>query len=228
MKPYYSEAGIEIYHGDCREVLAELVKLPAHLALAPIVITDPPYGIALKENGRNGYDWNVIGDEDQTLGVEVLSGFERHGIPVLAFASPKKPWPGKWRQHLVWDKGPAVGGGGDRETCWKFDWELIQVARVPELSGKRESSVLRYWIGQADYAFHPNQKPLPLLQYLIGKATREGDTVFDPFAGSGSTLVAAKQMGRKAVGIEVRRDYCDIIVSRLAQGVLFGTGSEVA
>jgi DNA modification methylase len=215
VKPYYDDGkGIVIYHGDCRDVLPTL-------GAVDLVLTDPPYGIALEEHGRNGYNWTITGDEDQGVGIEVLGLVA--GLPVIVFASPKKPWPGEWRQYLCWDKGPAVGGGGDRETCWKFDWELIQVARTPALAGKRESSVLRYWIGQRDYALHPNQKPVALLSYLINKAAKPSWTVLDPFMGSGSTLVAAKAMGRRGVGIETDEGYCEIAAKRLAQGVLFGT-----
>lgn len=217
MKPYYSQDGVIIYHGDCRDVLPLFV--PVHL-----VLTDPPYGIALKEHGRNGYDWTIRGDEDQSLGSDVLARLNH--LPVIAFASPQKPWPGTWRQHLVWDKGPTVGGGGDSATCWKFSWDLIQVARTGRLNGKRDQAVLTYWVTQQDYALHPNQKPLPLLTYLIEKTTDVGGVVLDPFAGSGSTLVAAKQCGRQAIGIEAEEGYCEIAANRLRQGVLFG--QEVA
>lgn len=220
MKPYYHDEFVTIYHGDARDILPALA-LPDDV----LVITDPPFGIALEEHGRNGYDWAIRGDEDQTVGIDVLGRFHSAGRGVVAFASPKKPWPGEWRQHLVWDKGPAVGGGGDRETCWKFDWELVQIANTPALSGKRDSSVLRYWIGQRDYALHPNQKPVPLLTYLIEKLASDNPLIVDPFMGSGSTLVAAKKCGRRALGIEVEERYCEIAATRMAQGVLFGGSS---
>ena len=210
--PYYDCDGITIYHGDCREVV------PA-LGAFDLLLTDPPFGIGLKEHGRNGHNWSIVGDHDQSVGIEMLSRFE--SSPAIVFASPKKPWPGQWRQFLVWDKGPAVGGGGDRATCWKFDWELIQIRKIPSLNGKRDSSVLRYWIGQSDYALHPNQKPTDLLRYLVWKATIDGDLVVDPFMGSGSTCLAAKLEGRRAIGIEVEEKYCEIAANRLQQEVLF-------
>lgn len=215
MEPYYERGGIVIYHGDARDILPAL-----DLSAVDLVLTDPPYGIALRENGRNGYDWTVQGDEDQAVGMAVLSEFARRKMPRVVFASPNKPWPGKWRQRLVWDKGPAVGGGGDPATCWKTTWEMIQVADTPPLNGPRDSAVLTFWVGQRDYHDHPCQKPVSLLTYLIGKASQPSGLILDPFMGSGSTLRAAKDLGRKAIGIEIEERYVEIAARRLQQAVL--------
>jgi hypothetical protein len=121
-------------------------------------------------------------------------------LAVCAFAHHRRPWSGNWRQWLVWDKGPAVGGGGDIATCWKFTWELIQVGGFGRLNGPRDSAALRYWISQADMPDHPTQKPIALMKYLIEKLTQPGDTVLDPFMGSGTTGVACVQTGRRFLG----------------------------
>lgn len=135
-----------------------------------------------------------------------------------------KPWPGKWRQHLVWEKGEHVSGGGDPATCWKPSWELIQVRNTGILSGPREGSVLRFAANKLDYKYHPSPKPVNLLAYLIRKVSScEDDTVLDPFCGSGTTLVAAKNLGRRAIGIEIEERYCEIAADRLRQGVLWGS-----
>lgn len=217
MQPYYDDGQITIYHGDCRDVLPTLAP-----GSVDLVLTDPPYGIALANHGRlDGHrtdrDWTVNGDRDQEVGNAILALCEQKVWPIIAFASPKNPWSGHWRQHLVWDKGPAVGGGGDTMMCWKFDWELLQVRAVPSLIGQRDSSVLRYWVGPQDSQLHPCQKPVPLLRYLIGKACPSGGVVLDPFCGSGSTLRAAKDLGRKAIGIEIEERFCEVAVGRLAQ-----------
>jgi DNA modification methylase len=214
MKPYYEHAGITIYHGDCREILPSL----AYDAL----LTDPPYGIGLRSNGHFSAR-NVVGDHSQMLGEFARANAEARGVVAIMFANPLKPWSGEWKQHLVWDKGEAVGSGGDPKSCWRMDWELIQCARIRELVGGRDSSVLRFHVRafapEYDFRFHPCQKPTALLRYLL---LRMGDigTVADPFMGSGSTLVAAKNLGRTAIGIEVEERYCEIAAKRLAQEVM--------
>lgn len=215
MIPYYEQDGIQIFHGDCRDILPTLEPKSIDL-----VLTDPPYGIALQENGRKGYDWNIAGDHSQELGQSVLDWAGSHSLPVVTFASPKKPWIGKWRQHLVWDKGPAVGGGGDPSTCWKTTWELIQIARTPKLNGSRDSAVLKYWVGQRDYHDHPAQKPIALMAYLITKSTQPNDLVIDPFMGSGPIAKACHMTGRRYIGIELEERYCEIAAKRLQQSVL--------
>ncbi len=213
MTPYFERDGITIYHGDCLDILPLLDSVD-------LMLTDPPYGIALKEHGRNGYDWTVMGDTNQEVGEAVIQFARFQDWPIIAFAHHRKPWSGKWRQHLVWDKGPAVGGGGDPATCWKQTWELIQFVGTSKLNGPRDSAVLKFWVGQRDYHDHPCQKPVSLLSYLIEKTSVPYAVVFDPFMGSGSTLVAAMQSGRRAIGIEIEERYCEIAAKRLQQAVL--------
>lgn len=216
VKPYYEQDGITIYHGDCRE---ELPKL--HYA---VLLTDPPYGISLGSNGHFSERF-IEGDHSQAVGSFAIADAERRGVPALVFADPVLPWPGVWKQCLVWDKGEAVGSGGDPKSCWRFDWEVIQCARTGALQGGRESSVLHYpvrpFAPEYDFRFHPCQKPVSLLSYLMRRVGDLG-TIADPFAGSGSTLVAAKNLGRRAIGIEIEERYCEIAAQRLSQGVLFG------
>lgn len=215
MKPYYSHAGIEIYLGDCREILPTLPKVD-------LVLTDPPYGIALSNHAagkqRSLRDWSIIGDDSQDAGKAAPALL--CDMPTIAFASAMKPWPGKWRQHLVWDKGPNAGFGGDPERCWMLSWELIQVRNNGPLNGKRQPSIIRFAPVQSEYKDHPTPKPEALMRYLVGKATKEGDIILDPFMGSGTTLVAAKNLNRRAIGIEIEERYCEIAAKRLSQEVL--------
>lgn len=211
-QPYYKDEACELYHGDC-------LRLLPYLPEAKLYLLDLPYGIDLKEHGRNGHNWKVSGDESQEFGHAVLGEISQ--MPTVAFASPMMPWAGKWRQFLVWDKGPTVGGGGDIATCWKLSWELIQVRNTGKLSGKRDEAVLSYHITQRDYALHPCQKPIGLLQYLICKTTQPGDLIVDLTCGSGSVLEAAKISGRRAIGVELEKKYCEIAANRICQGVLF-------
>jgi len=210
-EPYYTspDGRIVLYCADCRDVLPQLE--PGSI---DAVVTDPPYGIGLESH--KGSEWSVTGDDDATLGAAVLA-YCLMRWPVVAFASPMRPWPGQWHQYLVWDKGEAVGGGGDPRLYWKRTWELIQVANLGTLNGRRDGAVLRYWVNPDSFPHHPCQKPLALLQYLVKKTTRPNAVVLDPFAGSGTTLVAAQALGRRAIGIEIEERYCRIAVERLHQ-----------
>lgn len=212
-RPYYERDGITIYHGDCLEILPAL-----HVATVDLMLTDPPYGIALRNHGRNQNDYTITGDESQDVGQSVIDSLAT--LPTIAFASPMRPWLGKWRQHLVWDKGPAVGYGGDIATCWKPCWELIQVRKNKPLNGPRDSAVLRFHVGSIKATGHPAEKPIELIRYLVGKASMPGDMILDPFMGSGTTLRAALDLGRQAIGIETEERYCEIAARRLEQAVM--------
>ena len=215
MKPYYEDSAVQIFHGDCREILPSLPQVD-------LVLTDPPYGIGLanhsagKERRLEGY--KIEGDEDQSLGNEVLTILMEY--PQVVFASPMKPWAGSWRQYLVWDKGPAVGGGGDPKTCWKQTWELIQVRGNKKFIGPRDSAVINHWITPQNSVSHPAAKPLAVLSYLLVKLTLADELILDPFLGSGTTLRAAKDLGRAAIGIEIEERYCEIAAKRMSQSVM--------
>lgn len=187
-----------------------------------MLVTDPPYGIDLKNHGRNDgrrrrSDFAIIGDSDPVAVQTILDLFGSG--PRIVFASPMRAWAGAWSQFLVWDKGPAVGGGGNPGTHWKFTWELIQVSGLGKLGGIRDEAVLRHWVTPATSREHIAAKPLSLMKYLICKAPPTG-YILDPFMGSGSTLRAAKDTGRRAIGIEIEERYCEIAAKRLSQEVL--------
>lgn len=216
MTPYYDHAGITLYHGDCREILPTLGQFD-------LLLTDPPYGISLENHDTSGKyraerEWTIANDESTELAEHAIS-WARGKMTIVVFASPDRPYEGKWRNRLVWHKH-GLGMGGDASTCWKRDWELILVDGNGALRGSRESAVLTgFDIRPAEFALHPCAKPVRLLSYLIYKCNAQ--TILDPFAGSGTTLVAAKLEGRRAVGIEINERYCEIAAKRLAQGVLF-------
>ena len=209
--PYYQDESCTIYHGDCRELLP--------LIGGGVLVTDPPYGIALQSHGTLFRGMSaIVGDGTTDVGQWACNWAEQAGLPAVVFASPMKPWAGKWRQYLVWDKGGAVGIGGDRDTCWKQSWELVQIARTGKLAGQRDEAVLRYMVNSQNSVDHPAAKPVELMRYLLWKVG--GETILDPFMGSGTTLRAAKDLGRKAIGIEIEERYCEIAAKRLAQAVL--------
>ena len=214
MKPYFQDDAVTIYHGDCREIL------PTLHGDIDLVLTDPPYGIALANHDPNGRralrSYAVAGDESGHTGQEVLDRYR--DAATIAFACPERPWRGCWNQYLVWNKGGGTGGGGEPTLYWYRTWELIQVRRLGVLQGQRDSAVLAFGGRGNEFSLHPTQKPLTLLRYLVAKTTAQ--TVLDPFMGSGTTLRAAKDLGRKAIGIEIEERYCEIAAKRMAQGVL--------
>jgi hypothetical protein len=211
-------AGRAAYALHCGDCLAWLPTLPAGCVDA--VVPDPPFGIAYR-NRRGDIRPHIdfapeMAGDGSDVGQQVVTGCFRRGWPVCAFAHYRRPWAGNWRQWLVWDKGPAVGGGGDARTCWKYTWELIQVGGFGALGGERDSAVLRFWIGQNAMPDHPTQKPLPLLRYLLGKLTAPGSVVLDPFMGSGTTGAACLQTGRRFLGCELSPEYFAVARDRLA------------
>jgi site-specific DNA-methyltransferase (adenine-specific) len=217
MTPYYEQDGITIYHADCRDVLPTLAD-----GSVDLVLTDPPYGIGLANHDSTGTfrkhrSWDVVGDDGMAAATTVSDWAAGRRLPIVLFCSPDAPLPGEWRSRLVWHK-PGLGMGGDPGRCWRRDWELILVRGTGPLNGGRDSAILRYELRPSEFA-HPCQKPLALCAYLIRKTTQQGARVFDPFVGSGTTLIAAKAEGRKAIGIEIEERYCEIAARRLAQGV---------
>jgi len=235
IKPYYIADGITIYKGDCRDILPHLPKVD-------LVLTDLPYGLDYQSNwgaATGNLKAKIKNDSleeyldmliwfKELLEIIMLDNSEGYvfcgggggGSPVLAHAwlEYKKSNIFKVKNLLVWDKN-YVGMGWD----WRFQYETIfQLQRGHGLNnnmdGSSRGNVLRCnnVIPQAGH--HPTEKPVGLIkQILIPKPSK---LVLDPFMGSGTTLVAAKQLGREAIGIELEREYCDIAIDRLRQGVL--------
>jgi site-specific DNA-methyltransferase (adenine-specific) len=224
MKPYYDHGGIQIWHGDCREILPEISG-------ADLIVTDPPYvfGIASTfEEGKAG-GW---GDLMNAAGIYAgwLREFWRivsnragaawvfnswRSFPVLARAAHEARWP--IESLLIWDK-EWIGPGGP--SGLRPSYEVVALFRHPEFIVRDRSTpdIWRCkWAGAKEY--HAAEKPVALLRRLVRAGGGDG-VVLDPFAGSGSTLVAAKLEGRKAIGIEIEERYCEIAAKRLAQGVL--------
>lgn len=211
--PYYADEWVTIYHGDCRDILAHIT--------ADVMVTDPPYGIGHQSDylAMSSARWkgarSVVGDEDTTLRDAVLSIWANR--PALVFGTWKIRPPTNTRAVLVWDKGD--NGGGDTAIPWKPSHEQIYVLGHG-YSGHRGPGVLRYVMHSHVSAgrLHPHQKPVDLMRDLIAKCPP--GVVVDPFMGSGTTLRAAKDLGRRAIGIEVNERYCGITVNRLRQEVL--------
>lgn len=230
MTPYYDDGQIQIWLGDCREILPMLATDSIDL-----VLTDPPYGMAYRSNYRAAQFQPIAGD-DQTFD---LSEFLPAMLRSLKMSRHLYLF-GRWSMddarvsasaELVWEKGS--GGMPNGESPWLQRHEYITFAinrkrsshkeraqRKDAPSRLRRGTVLSFPRLHPTQLRHPAEKPLPLLRELIETSSRFGETVLDPFAGVGSTLEAARLEGRKAIGIEVEEHYCEIAAKSLQQSVL--------
>ena len=233
MKPYYRNDSITLYLGDCRD---QLLDLPSHSV--DLLLTDPPYGMAYEAKGKNA--GGIRGDGSRQ-GVRVLRQALSAASRALAPDAHAyvfchwESWPDffdatashlRVKGALVWWK--AQGGMGDTRGAYAPDYEVVlhaSGAKRRPLAGKRQGAVLAgYPPVPHQQRTHPTEKPVPLLAHLVTKSCLEGGMVLDPFAGTGATLVAAQQLGRRAVGVELEERYCEVAARRLEQALREGQG----
>lgn len=208
MKPYYDEGGIVIYHGDSREILPEIPP-------ADILATDPPYGMNFQSNYRTVKHMEIAGDGalDVDLILKCIAMARRAAYVFCRWDNLKEMPPPK--SVIAWVKNNWSMGdlqhehGRQWEACCFYPrggHEFIK--RIPDvIVAPRTGNEL-----------HPTEKPVTLLAQII--AANVGEIILDPFMGSGTTLRAAKDLGRKAIGIELEEKYCEIAARRMGQEVL--------
>ena len=215
IKPYYQDSAVTIYHGDNREILPTLGKFD-------LLLTDPPYGIGLDRGvGDCGYDgfgnnkkrnpkrykgsWDKERPTSDLFNL-IIASSEKAIIWGGNYFSDILPKSSKW---LFWDKQQTMPTYSDGEIAWtSLNGNSTKRIIIPQngmVAGEQER-------------FHPTQKPLALMIWCIQLA---GDvqTIIDPFAGSGTTGRAAKDLGRKCVLIEREECYCEIAAKRMLQEV---------
>jgi DNA modification methylase len=218
MNPYYETDGITIYHGDCREVLP---------IAADLILTDMPYGEVNRESGGlRSLDKGVA--DVVTVSPAVL-------VPLLVATSATSiyVWCGTeqvsdlragfvWAAYTtrlgIWEKtNPSPMNG---EFLWLSGVEVCVFARCASAYFS-ESCRVPVWRGPSRRdTDHPTEKPRWLFDRLLLASCPPNGLTVDPFMGSGTTLVAAKNLGRRAIGIEIEEKYCEIAAERLSQGVL--------
>jgi site-specific DNA-methyltransferase (adenine-specific) len=244
--PYYEQNGVTIYHGDCLKVLPELQ------VDADLVLTDPPWLARGKQVARRG--WGV-GQERQpslTIGQGAIGTFSQHALR-LAFRKTKADMLvicgykelGKViavlepiRGVFVWHKpnaGPSIAYPSAMDVAY-----IVWGAHASRLTGRQwwKSGVMSHNIPQAGCfhgerlrdkstgkAAHPCQGPLSLYRQLLAPV-KPGGLVLDPYMGTGTTLRAAKDLGLKAIGIEIEERYCEMAANRLRQNMLPWDESE--
>jgi DNA modification methylase len=215
-RPYYEDSGITIFHGDCRSIIPTLDPVD-------LLLTDPPYGIGadrnLRANKQHGKaaapskDYG-IGHWDNTAPPAWLIGMmmekARHHI-VWGGNYFGLPGSSCW---LVWDKDNGDNGYADCELAWTNLQKAVRKIRF------RWMGMLQENMANKEPRWHPTQKPVEVIKWAITQAPDDCMTILDPFAGSGTTGVAAKELGRKCILIEAEEKYCEIAVKRLAQEVL--------
>jgi DNA modification methylase len=221
MTPYYADDAVTLYHGDCREVTEWLA--------ADVLVTDPPYGVTYTQGGlRSNIDGvrsvtpvaSIVGDHDTAVRDTALALWGDR--PALVFGSWRAPRPPETRQRLLWWKrntNPGLGTG----TPWSPADEEIYVLG----NGWLGPRTLNVYVtdearasggGLAAKVGHPTPKPVGLMEQLMRHCP--AGMIADPFTGGGATLIAARNLGRRAIGTETEERYCEITAKRLAQGVL--------
>lgn len=216
---HYRDDLVTIYLADCRDVLLELN--PDDFGA---LVTDPPYGMVYIPNsssrrGRGRADWSsrwagvaIEGDENTRLRDEILAWWGDR--PAMVFGTWKQPRPTNLRTVLIWDKVVSTGMG-DLDLPWRPSHEEIYVLGEG-FTGKRSHGVLPVSLPtlHEDRKFHPTPKPVRLLEKLIAKCPP--GVILDPFMGAGPTIIAARNLGRRVVGIEKHGPYVDRAIARLA------------
>jgi len=205
--PYYVDDLVTLYHGDCLEITEWLA--------ADVLVTDPPYGMGYYLHSRAGKNAKVevAGDHDTSTRDAALSVWGKR--PALVFGSWRNEKP-KCDQVLIWDKGdeaalghPVFFSAFEEIYVIGSGWSGPRRANVIRANGLARGGSERKGYG------HPTPKPTGLMELLVSY-TPPG-VIADPFAGSGATLVAARNLGRQSIGVELEERYCELIAKRLSQ-----------
>jgi site-specific DNA-methyltransferase (adenine-specific) len=202
----------KVIQGDCLEVMKEMPDKCVNL-----VLTDPPYGIgADKGIGGNNRgirkkyndSWDILPRKeifDEIFRVsknQIIFG----GNYMVEYLYNSSCW-------IVWDKNNS-GNFADCELAWTSFKGAVRKVKWTW------NGMIQENMKNKEQRFHPTQKPVPVMKWILGKYSEENEIIFDPFLGSGTTAVAAKQLGRDFIGVEISEKYCEIARNRLKQGVL--------
>lgn len=212
LTPYYEDAaaGITIYRGDCAEIAPQLGRFD-------LLCTDPPYGIGEARAGNasrtkmaKSRDYGDATWDDAPPSDDLLTDLRSRARWQCLFGGnyftlpPSSCW-------LVWDKENGANDFADAELAWTNYERAVRLKRHQWHGMIRKDHEPRY---------HPTQKPLAVMSWAIGLCPERPTTVLDPFMGSGTTLVACKNLGIRAVGIDAEERWCEVAARRLGQGVL--------
>lgn len=228
MKPYYEQDGVTIFHADCRDVFC-------HLRRVDHVISDPPYDARTHAGARTAATASPKYGDIQKIEIDFDPLDVAATVPRILSVC-RRWFIAFCTMEMIAEYQKASGGAWVRAGFWR------RPDGAPQFTGDRPATPgdaiaimhptgKKYWNGGGRHAYyeigverldrvHPTQKPESLMRQIVAEFTDAGETILDPFMGSGTTLVAAKRLGRKAIGIELEEKYCEIAAKRLAQGAL--------
>jgi len=224
MKPYYEDSAVTIYHGDCRLILPQLPKVD-------LVLTDPPYGVELKGKRAKQRDGGVIARNTPETYEDTPQYIADVVIPIITQCVVSFPavvvTPGTrnmWKYPEPNDIGCFFSAASTGMGAWGFTCmsTILYYGKDPYLAkglGSRPNSCGQTYPNDANKYEHPCAKPIRMIHWLVSRCSLEGQLILDPFMGSGTTLRAAKDLGRKAIGIEICEAYCEIAAKRMSQTV---------
>ena len=223
MRPYYQDGAVTIYHGDCRDVMADI-------DYADALVTDPPYGVNLGEHGgaSDGRTDHVLVKGGYVSYEDSPENFTQVVVPAIKDALAKVDRGAVFcAGHMAWHlpRPAAVGGIFLPAACGRTAWgynsfaHCLLYGRAPDLNLGAKAIGISSTETVAESG-HPCAKPEGWMRWIVSLVSREGELVLDPFAGSGTTLRAAKDLGRRAIGIEIEERYCEIAARRCAQEVM--------
>jgi len=214
IKPYYETELGALYHGDCLEILPQLTEK------VDLVLTDPPYGIDVntdyirfKSNGIQGRKYKLVEGDKKVIDFKFLFDmnckkviFGANNFPQqLPFNSKKDGW-------ICWDK--RTNERADKLFGSPFEMAAIIGQRTHKIIRMQHCGV-KNADGDHSGRFHPTQKPIKLFYYILVNFFKRETLILDPFLGSGTTAVACERLGRRWIGIEISKEYCDIAVKRI-------------
>ena len=227
--PYYQDEAVTIYHADNRDILP-------YLAPVDLVLTDPPYTDRTHKSVRSNSSKATLGQRVISFGAITTDALRalyadlatvtcRWIVSTMdyatAFAFEQEPPDGLRMMRIgVWVKtNPMPQISADRPgQGWEAIAYLHKAGAASSWNGGGKSG--NFILPVEQNAGHPTAKPTMMFRELVQRFSDPGDLILDPFMGSGTTLRAAKDLGRRAVGIELSEKYCEIAARRMAQSVL--------
>lgn len=212
MKPYYQHQGITIYHGDCREIVPNLTYENIDIAYDSVV-SDPPYGMDFLSGHRIESHGKIQNDQDEEMLLYAIGLPFYHSKYIFGrwdnLTSIPKP-----KSVITWIKNNHSMGDLDHEHARKTESIFFYPNTGHSWPKERPLDVI--FCDRTGNEQHPTEKPVSLMAKIVSWTS---GIVLDPFMGSGTTLRAAKDLNRKAIGIELEEKYCEIAAKRLSQEV---------